>query len=53
MQTIQFITEHGTVIVAALLAVSEVLALIPAVKSNSVFEVIVGVLQKLIPAEKK
>ncbi len=43
----QFIIDHKAVILGALLAMSEALALIPAVKANSIFEMIVGFLQKL------
>lgn len=44
---IEFITLHGLEILAALLALSEILALIPGVKSNSIFQLIVGGLVKL------
>lgn len=37
---------YAVVIIAALLSVSEALALIPAVKSNSVFQLIVNILKK-------
>lgn len=36
-----------TVVIAALLALSEVLAYIPQVKANSVFQLITGLLKKL------
>ena len=36
-----------TVIVVALLALSEALALIPSVKANSVFQLVVNLLKKL------
>ena len=42
-----FIFEHKAVILGALLAVSEALALIPAIKANSIFELVVGILFKL------
>ena len=42
-----FIIEHKVVILGALLAMSEVLALIPSVKANSIFELIVDLLAKL------
>jgi hypothetical protein len=35
------------VILSALLAVSEALALIPAVKANSIFELVVGIIKKI------
>ena len=38
----QFLIDNWGIIAAALLAVSEVLAQIPAVKSNSVFQLIVS-----------
>lgn len=46
-----FIIENAAVILAALVALSEVLALIPSIKSNSIFEIVVGVLQKFVPAK--
>lgn len=44
-----FIIENKDVILVALLAISEVIGLIPSVKSNSIFEIIVTTLQKLVP----
>lgn len=41
------------VILAVLLAVSEALALIPAVKSNSVFQLVVNFLKKLAPKKEE
>ena len=41
------ILAHKTEILAVLLAVSELLAAIPAVKSNSVFQLVFGVLKKI------
>jgi len=38
----QVITENWTVILGILLAVSEGLALIPSVKSNSIFQLLTG-----------
>jgi len=38
-----------TVILCALLAVSEALSLIPALKSNGIFQLVIGVLKKLKP----
>ena len=42
-----FIIEHGALILSFLLALSEVLALIPAVKSNSIFGLIVGFMKSI------
>lgn len=42
----QFIQDNAAVLFAAALAVSEVLALIPAVKANSLFQLIFGWLKK-------
>jgi hypothetical protein len=39
---IQFITDNSAVILAVLFGVSELLANIPAVKANSVFQLIFG-----------
>lgn len=41
--------EQSTIaiILAALLAVSEALALIPAIKANSVFQLVIGVLKSI------
>ena len=47
----EWIIENYMVIVAILLAVSELLALIPAVKSNGIFDMVVKFLQGL--SEKK
>lgn len=44
---IEFVTSNGTLILAALLAVSEVLAQIPSIKANSIFELAVGLLKKI------
>ena len=41
------VLTHKTEILALLLALSEVLALIPAVKANSIFELAVGLIQKV------
>jgi len=43
--------ELFAAILIALLAVSEVLAFIPSVKANSIFQVIVEILKKLAPKE--
>lgn len=40
-----FLTENYMMILGALLAISEVLALIPSIKSNSVFTLVVNVLK--------
>ena len=44
-----FLIENKDVILVALLAISEVIGLIPSVKSNSIFETIVTLLNKLVP----
>ena len=41
----QFVIENKTVILAALLAISEVLALIPSIKANGIFDGIVKALK--------
>lgn len=51
MEIFNFMAANQVVIIGALLAISEVLGLIPSVKSNSIFEIIVGVLQKLVPTK--
>lgn len=43
----EVIVENKVVILGFLFALSEVLALIPAVKSNSVFQLVVNVLKKV------
>lgn len=45
----EFIIANKAIILAAVLALSEVLALIPSVKSNSIFEVVVKVLASFLP----
>lgn len=42
----KFLTENWAIIATALLAVSEVVALIPSVKANSIFQLITGWLKK-------
>lgn len=42
-----FVVAHKVEILAALLAVSEVLAAIPQVKANSVFGLVVGILKSI------
>lgn len=44
--------ETLVIILAALLAVSEALALIPALKSNSVLQFIINTTKKFLPAKK-
>lgn len=44
--------ETIVIILAALLAVSEALALIPALKSNGILQLIINVTKKLLPAKK-
>lgn len=41
------IVENKEVILVALLAVSEVLAIIPSVKANSIFQLVISGLKKL------
>lgn len=44
----EFLTqENAVVIIAALLAVSEALALVPKLKANSIFQLIVNILKGL------
>jgi hypothetical protein len=43
-----FVVEHKAVILAALLAVSEVLALIPSIKSSGIFDFIYRGLKSLL-----
>jgi hypothetical protein len=45
----EFIITNKAIILAAVFALSEVLALIPSVKSNSIFEVVVKVLSSFLP----
>ena len=45
----EFIVANKTVILAALVACSEVLALIPSIKSNSIFEIVVRILASFLP----
>lgn len=42
-----FIIENKVVVLGALLAISECLALIPAIKANSIFELVVDILKKI------
>lgn len=43
----EVVLAHKVEILAFLLAASELLALIPAVKSNSIFQVVVGLVKKV------
>ena len=46
----QAIITNKAVILGLLLAISECLALIPSVKANSIFQMIVGLVSKASPA---
>lgn len=46
-----FIVENQVAILAALLAISEVLASIPSIKANSIFQLVVGLLKKIAGKE--
>lgn len=52
MTFIALLIANKVTILAFLVALSEVLALIPGVKSNSVFEVVMGVLTKFVPTKE-
>lgn len=43
----EWIFEHQVVLLAFALALSEVLALIPAIKANSIFQLVVELMKKL------
>jgi hypothetical protein len=43
----EWMMEHQLVILAFALALSEVLALIPAIKANSIFQLVVELMKKL------
>lgn len=45
----EFLQDNYMMIVMALLAISEVLALVPAVQANSVFQLVVNVLKSFVP----
>lgn len=47
-----FILANKVTILAFALALSEILALIPSVKSNSVFELIVNLIKKISPSKE-
>ena len=51
MGVVDFILAHKVVILGFLFATSEVLALIPSVKSNSVFQLIVNAIKKALGKE--
>lgn len=46
MEIIQFIDAHKAEILLGLLSLSEILALIPQIKANSIFELVVNILKK-------
>lgn len=48
-----FLQENWMAIVVALLALSEVLAQIPSIKANSVFQLFYNSLKKLAPSKKE
>lgn len=48
----QFLTDNYMLIIMALLAISEVLALIPGIKSKSVFQLIYNFLKGVVEAKK-
>lgn len=52
MTFIAFLIANKASILGALLAVSEVLGLIPSVKSNSIYEVTISTLSKLLPPKE-
>ena len=53
MGIIQWLLDHKVEVLLALLALSEVLALVPAIKANSVFQLVwgwlKGIKEKLLP----
>jgi hypothetical protein len=50
----QFLMENKVAVLGALFAISELLALIPGIKSNSVFTLIFNLLKSaVVPAEPK
>jgi hypothetical protein len=46
-------SENLVLVLGALLAVSEALALIPAVKANSVFQLALSIIKKVMPKKKE
>lgn len=53
MEVVQFLDQNKLVILAFLLASSELLALSPKIKSNSVFELVVSFLKKFSPKSEQ
>lgn len=53
MDIVQLLMDNSLIILGALLALSEALALIPGVKSNSVFQLIVNVIKGILNMLKK
>lgn len=51
MVVFEFLVANKVVLLGFLLALSEVLALIPSVKSNSVFQLVVNFVKKLLGKE--
>jgi hypothetical protein len=49
MEVYAYFMAHQVVIIGGLLAVSELLALIPGVESNSIFQLFVAAVKKLKP----
>lgn len=49
----EFIVAHKVEILGALLAISEVLALIPSIKSNSIFTLVVNLFKGLLGEKKQ
>lgn len=45
---IQFLIDNKVVLLGALLAISEALALIPAIKSNSIVQLIISSIKKML-----
>jgi cell division protein ZapA (FtsZ GTPase activity inhibitor) len=48
----EFLSTNAVIILAALLALSELLGLVPAIKANSIFGLIVSGLKKLLETVK-
>lgn len=44
---LEVIVANKVIIVSALLAISELLALVPGIQSNSIFQLVVGALKKI------
>jgi len=47
MELLTFVQDNSVVILGALLAASEVLALVPSIKSNGIFQLVVNMLKTL------